>query len=36
MLQFENLFEKAILMCPMVVPLRYNFIANSYNCELSD
>ena len=23
MLQFENLFEKAILMCPMVVPLRY-------------
>ena len=24
MLQFENLFEKAILMCPMVVPLRYS------------
>ena len=23
MLQFENLVEKAILMCPMVVPLRY-------------
>ena len=23
MLQFENLFEKAIQMCPMVVPLRY-------------
>ena len=25
LIQFENLFEKAILMCPMVVSLRYRF-----------